>query len=302
MRRLLFALVLGVSACEAPPIRLADAGTDGGVDAPKTCPTVYGPDGAPCTGPDEDGDCIPDTCDDCPNVPQPLPPGRAGGIATVGRACVHPSPPFDQLAKRLRFDACTTPGPWSPTALNEADRWSVREGVAGLGQAGGAPTWALLSSAANLEDVSVLARIRLVEGETAGILLRVDTLSSLRGYFCLVDAGKLRIVESQACTVSGCNLLLPLDDGGVPSMRPIPIPDTSQWFYLRATVVGRTLECQAYPASDDPGGIRLREAPPNGNTVRAVVPESQALLARGNIGFFARFTRLEVSSVDVLGR
>lgn len=302
MRRPLLTLVLCVVACEAPPIGLAP--TDAAIDTldARVCAKVIGPDGMTCTGPDEDGDCIPDSCDDCPNVPQRVPSGRAAGIAVVGSDCQHPSTPFDQIGKRLRFEPCSSTGPWSSSALVEGDRWSVAGGVAGLGQGGGDPTWTLLSSSSRLVDVSVLARMRVIDGDTAGILFRADATFNLKAYFCVIDSGRLMLAQPMACALGGCTALLPLADGdGTPSVRPI-VANTSSWFYLRGAIVGRTLECQAYPAPDNPGDGKLRDLPPNAYTVRAVVPDTATLLESGAVGFFANRTRVEISSVDVLTR
>lgn len=302
VRRPLLALVLGVVACEAPPIRLAPS--DAGVDAPKVCAKVIGPDGATCTGPDEDGDCIPDACDDCPNVPQRLPSGRAAGIGAVGASCVPPSSPFDVLTRRVRFDPFATSGPWSSYHATEGARWSSVDGVASLGQPLTAAAYALLSAGSELDDVSVLARVRMVDGESAGLAVRAKgSFGSFDGYLCVVRDGSLLLARAQSCSVSSCNVILALTDGsGVTAGRAMPFTNTNEWFYLRVSIVDRTIECQAYSSPDAPDAIALRNLPPNENTVRAVVEDGPAALTKGGVGFLTTRTRLEVSSVDVLSR
>ena len=104
--------MLVAAGCQAPTIHAADAGdaADAAGDAP-VCAPIRGPMGV-CSEPaDEDGDCIPDSCDGCPNVFE-KPPATAPGPAMAAEACTSVHAPFDTLTKRVLFEPFANVARW----------------------------------------------------------------------------------------------------------------------------------------------------------------------------------------------
>jgi hypothetical protein len=295
-------------ACDAPSIHVAAADT--AVDTHDTapqCPTFKRNDLSACAGDDDDRDCVPNECDDCPNIPQPPPTGRLNDPTTAGLSCIHPS--FPALTKRFFFDPMTGIGAWR--MLMGPNSLKANKGVIEFDGA----TIASMDPSPGTRDVVATTVMRFTGGiRIGGLALRFsgDEIA-LTTYACVVDneGTTLTAVYTQkACTPSSCLWVPFLDSKGAAARTnapPAAIEGT--WFVLRAAIGTRdgkrVVECQAYPYSDDPVQMQsLRLATPNANTVTGVIADPVPDFPDGTIGLIAgrAVTRstIELASLDVL--
>lgn len=312
MRRVLFVLLL--TGCNAPTIGVAavdgaaDTTADGGLDAGpevRTCPSVRSPfeTGAICSGHDEDDDCTPDECDDCPNVIQDTPLTGRDPIRG-GESCAFGAEP---IRNRLLFDNFETADPrwrdpWKHFYADE--RLSLAGGSARIGNIG-SERIAWIEAGAGARDVIATAVVRITDrsgGGFAGLSLRTATTTPTTAYLCVLDGGLL-MVAAQACTSSGSCEMKMIREGTTDLRKPLD-GDWSQRVLMRGvarnTATGVRVDCQAFPVPRTVTDVAatLRTIDASKNTVGAEL--KSIVLKDGEVGVVAHFARIEVESLDVL--
>jgi hypothetical protein len=305
VRWLYVALAAG---CDAPAIAVApsDASAEAetvAVTDTRVCPTLFAADGKECTGPDEDDDCIRDTCDDCPLVWQPATVERAApGITTVGNACTQPD--ARAVTKRVLFDPferlATTV--WeAPSPYDVNDRARMEDGFLRMG-ANGQP-FIRSKLALGARPVVASAVMRLTRGWFAGVYVRMTNegpFAVARGYGCAVDTNAVwAFYTAAACPVNGtCNRVALKDSSGRELRAPLTFsPD--RWFLVRATVAAGVFQCQAYRFDSGAEKV-LRLATPNEYTLTATLDETVPKIEGGEVGVFTAGSTVEIAAVDVL--
>lgn len=209
-----------------------DATDDGEPDTASLPDTYTLPDGRVCSGHDEDGDGIPDECDNCPNVANP---GQEVGSATaVGARCAPPVA-FIAAPSRLLFDPFTSLDNWKLFGAGtgvfslgpEGD--SLVGGGLGkelpfvVGSVGAGASAVVATTTMTIADEAVEAPFG-----SAGLLLRVSSDASKKFYLCAVsyrNGFALARAPDGGCTGDVCapvTFTMPGDGGAVPAQNPIP--------------------------------------------------------------------------------
>lgn len=301
-------LVVFGAACQAPSIGLApgDASVSDGeaaVDA-RTCAKVRAPDGGVCGSPfDEDGDCTPDECDDCPNVPQePIPSSR--GIGTAGRACTH-VPPFDTITRRVAFQGFAHDLlPWlDPDDAFGDERLAFHDGYATVGRKGGSERAILLDLGLGTRDVVVSATLRLPSGGTTGLLLRASVAKPHQSYVCLVQNAVFG-VWAMTCDAGACNGRFLPSEAGVASKSVPGDVEVDRGFYLRGAVqtlssTRARLGCQIFPRPETSDDV-ARTLASLLTSEHTVVVETDVMIASGESGLATGGSAVVIDSYDVL--
>lgn len=292
-----------------------DFGSDGGAEAEAGCTasdaTFTFPDGRVCTGHDEDGDGVPDECDNCPNVANPE---QSGG--TVGATC---APPMDIIAApaRLLFDPFTSLGSWQPAGSGA--------GVFQLGGdcdslAGGDSTSEDLPfvtgmTGAGASAVVVTTTMTITaegsSGGTAGVILRVNG-DPKKFYLCAVSTRfgfALARTPDGGCTGGLCAPLTLQDKVGDASVaEQFPIP--SDVPHKIGDVIG--VRASVTASEGDAGASGKFECrvfdPKNPATLTSTDTKYVASSTRtgaqwypsGEVGLYAQRARAVFGSIDVL--
>jgi hypothetical protein len=303
-------LSLFIIACDAPTIGVAasdasgDASNDTNVvssDASACEAKTLLVDGGSCGDRDEDGDCVPDDCDRCPNVPWEFVAKYT--MTNPSFECITPRPQFDHITKRIAFDgfaAKVSSLVWiDPQALafkDEKFRVDLAAGVARIG-AGTAEHSATLKLDLGPRDVSVIAFMRFADvgGGGGGIALR-HSYEPLADYACLIDPLELKIM---ATCGPGCTPTVLVK-------KPAPEVDLLKPFVMRASVAtidGKVaIECQVFPAPRTQPDVKLTLLQTVGvenNTISTLITSSPLL--DGDVGVRVQSGSLIVDSFDVLG-
>jgi hypothetical protein len=325
--------------CSFPSYTTGDLnadGGDGGDGSVDTGPIDTGPvdtgpyilgDGRVCSGPDEDGDGVPDECDNCPNIPNP---GLAG--KDVGDACNSPLLNLGGLTTRLAWDPFHT---FSTTSWNY---FGPSDGAFALGpdnnsiiggsttdepDGGGSSNLRFISgpigASAGSSSVAVTAVISiLAEGGSlpnAGVIARVDGASGKQFFLCGVGAvGYFRLLRTSGtggtcdggpCAVNAFNY-----DGGTGNTSQLPFPadvphGLNDKIGIRITVTAGTGD-----GGVNPGDVECRVFNPNAPStllasdpkyaMKLTIAPSSRWIASGDVGAFASGSKLQIHSMDIL--
>lgn len=332
--RLLSALAITTGTVAVVAAGLASCGWDYAVDelvsdgateaAGDVAPEAYTlPDGRVCSGHDEDGDGVPDNCDNCPNVKNP---DQAGGA--IGTACL-PASPFiaPSSAGRILFDPFRSLSSWKPAGTGAG---VFVEGLDGDSFLGGTTADADLRFVFNkigaaTSAVVVTTEIAVLEdGGTgsAGVQLRVTgdfrfylCALSLKNGFAVARTPDIVAPATTACTGGPCApvaFAVPGGDGGpVAAQAAIPpaiLPKSAgETIGLRASItsgaavagdaasVTHELECRVFNPRD-PSTLLTKDP---AYALKVVIPVSK-LYPNGEIGLYAQRARASFGSVDVL--
>ncbi len=307
-----------------------DAG-DGGVDTGPvdTGPVDTGPyvlgDGRVCTGPDEDGDGVPDECDNCPNVPNP---GLAGH--EVGDAC--DSNLLGGLTTRLAWEPfhTYTPGTiWNYYGPSEGafalapDSNSILGGSTSDNPDAGTNLRFItgpvgVGASAGSSGVAVTTVMSIVsEGGSlpnAGLIARVDGATGKQFFLCGVGSVGyfylLRTATGGSCDGGPCNVNAFGYDGGTANTSELPFPadvphGIGDKIGIRITVTpgsgdGGTnpgdVECRVFnPLA--PSGLRSSEPK---YAIKLTVSPSSRWIASGDVGAYASGSNVKFHSMDIL--
>lgn len=301
--RALFWLVFAVS-CTAPPISVGPAGDAGAdaraIDAGPVCTEKPRFDGGVCDGVDEDSDCIPDSCDDCPNVPQEF--SRVGESPSVaGSVCTHPDAKFAACTRRLLFEPFADVSAWTETLPRLPPEWALRanDGVALFGG-----RYARVAYAPSVTSAGCAVATAVFDvpegGADTGIVLRFDP-STQTGYGCRLMGNSLSLTRVRVGMDGSPDEAPLVDDKGVTPELVFDLPLWSGRILLRGAVAddgsGVVLECQAFKApnaKEVAGSLRSLESP----MVRAKI--ASPIIPSGVVGIYAT-RQVMVESIDVLG-
>lgn len=156
-----------------------DGGGDGGVDG-----------GSPCLGPDEDGDGVPDACDNCPSTPNPaqedvLEDEQGAAADGVGDACdPRPTQPGDAV---VHFDPLDELEGWAPVSCT----WTVVDGEAVQSEGAGAKNCHMSLTSPLGDDLVVETRMRVLSYDdpssaNAGVMV---SLVENDAWYCSLRVG-----------------------------------------------------------------------------------------------------------------
>ncbi len=309
----------------------SDAGaTDAVVDTLPNADATYAlADGGTCSGHDEDGDGVPDLCDNCPNVANA---GQEGGA--VGTAC---TPPSDLLTNPVPgffspFVSYGTPS-WQPFASGSAPWALAPAGDALLGgtTGDGDLRFVLSPFARSSNAVSIITVLHLVDdvaaaGSAAGLLVRATAPASDAGttdarvfLFCGVNTNCCAVAGAtppEGCSGGSCapsalaNVTKEADGGLVAASLTIP-PEIA---HTHGAAIGLMMTISTGNAAGDAGvplagtvecrlfnplhPETLTEADPT-YFVRAHVARTQ-WSASGELGLFAQESRAQFDSLSVV--
>ncbi len=302
------------------PIGDSDASSgDVSPDAPKDTAiadtTFVLPDGRSCTGHDEDGDGVPDECDNCPNVQNKSQTGGDVGDACKGNVAFLPT------STRLLFDPLRSISGWKPfgaqpetgpAALFVVDK----DGDSLLGgSTSDSDLRFLVGGTGSGGSATVVTTIMDVQGEdtggSAGVLLRVTGSPQSKFFICALSVANgfaAARAPDTGCSGGGCGPVafpLSLADGGV-SIAQLAIPPEvphgpSDTIGLRASVTkgdGATsgdFECRIFDPKV-PSSVLTTDTR---YSVKVPVPTSR-WLPSGEVGLYAQKSRTQFLSVDVL--
>jgi hypothetical protein len=273
------------------------------------------PDGRTCTGHDEDGDGVPDECDNCPNVVNPT----QTATGTVGDAC-KPSTLFIPAATRLYFD------PFRKLASEYKQFPSPDAGplpftIGGDGDSiiGGVPDpetppppfrFIVAATGADTSAITVttVMTMQLSERGNAGILLRVSG-SPPKFFICALsvdDGFAAAHAPDVGCNGAACGAVafpLPTADGGaVAAQVPIPadIPHAiGDAIGFRASVTksdtSGDFECRVF----NPKAPATLTSSDTRYAVKVTVPSSR-WLAAGEVGLYSQRAKTQFHSLDVV--
>jgi hypothetical protein len=305
-----------LASCHAPAVAVdpPDARDDGSADGAETatdtfvdarvCPT-FRKDGDPCTGHDEDGDCIPDECDDCPGLANE---DQIVGARAVGKECLHLEAPFAEATERFTFEDFTSMPTWQHVLQFPAEDFVVDGDELVGGIAGSSATPYLRNTRSALGRTIVVTTVFTMV-ETPGVvavMLDVEAAPA-RLFACVVNGATFEPVyvgDTPRCGGAGCPFLPFFDDTGARVIANIPAklkfaPGTR--LGLRASLssgaggVTRELECRVFDPSS-PTTLQISSG--SSYSLRVKVPtvgwlgSSFALLASG--------TSVRFEHVDVL--
>jgi hypothetical protein len=298
-----------------------DSSTDLGVDTAPDAPVCVGPyiltDGRACTGHDEDGDCVPDECDNCPNIANP---GLAG--KDVGDACASSMLGF---ATRLALDPFTSFSGWqyygSTTGAFQLapDGDSIIGGSLSTGStpdpdlrfiAGPTGNGPGSAGVALTAIVTIQAEDPIANLPSAGLLARVNGTTGKEFFLCGVSTSVgfvlARTDAANPCDGGACNpLLIPLEAGSSQAAFPSDVPHAiGQQIGIRITITGASgdagttsgdIECRVFnplvPST-------LQSTDPK-YAIRATLPTSR-WIASGDVGAYAIRSKIQIHSMDIL--
>lgn len=307
----------------------ADAGDagDGSVDTGKldTGPVDTGPyilgDGRVCSGPDEDGDGVPDECDNCPNIPNQ---GLAG--KDVGDACNSPILNLSGLTTRLAWDPFSTFtagttwnyfGPVDGAFTLGADKSSILGGSAvdtSLRFISGP-----IGASAGSSGVAVTAVMSIqAEGGSlpnAGVIARVEGATGKQFFLCGVGAGVgyfylLRTATGTTCDGGACNVNAFTYDGGTANTSQLPFPADVPHGLNDKIGVRITVTAGGGDGGTTPGDVECRVFNPNAPSallagdpkyaMKLAVAPSSRWIASGDVGAYASGSKVQLHSMDIL--
>ncbi len=289
------------------------------------------PDGRVCTGHDEDGDGVPDECDNCPNVANPTQAGSA-----VGAACA-PSTAFIPSPQRLLFDPFKSISAWrsygtgggvfqvaadddSLSGGSLTDELKFIEGTTGSGSSAvvATTTFSIAEEGTPRDggvDDTGASRDGGVDGGSAGLLLRINPSdTSPRGfYLCAVSlvSNSFQVARATGCNGGPCSpggFTLPAmgDAGPQPASLQIPndIPHSKGSIIgLRASVSASVgdgglegdVECRIFDPKR-PATLTSTEAR---YSIKVRIPAAR-WFSMGEVGAYAQRTKSIFHSIDVL--
>lgn len=300
------------STTDALDAAAVDTGVDSTTEAAVDSGYVLA-DGRVCTGHDEDGDGVPDECDNCPNVANP---DQAGGA--IGTACAA-SKAFITDATRLLFDpfrsftwiaAGSGAGVFGPGT--DAD--SVVGGSTGVDL-----PFAVAATGAGASAVVVTTTVTITEetsdnpGPGAGVLLRVSSDASRKFFLCGVST--VSGFAAQRAPDGGCSggvcapvtFTVPGADGGT-SAAQLPLP--AELPHKIGDVIG--VRASATTSLGDGGILGDFECrvfdPKKPSTLSSTDPAwavkvtagGAKWLSSGEVGLYAQRAKAIFGSVDVL--
>jgi hypothetical protein len=286
------------------------------------------PDGRTCVGHDEDGDGIPDQCDNCPNVSNPT-----QGTGDIGAACA-PSATFITSPTRILFDPFHTFGAWKafpssatgfdagvPGVVDDAgffaedkDNDSFLGGTLTDTEPGGNPAvlhFAVGSTGAAGSSATITTVLTIQQeatgGGSCGVILRV-TGDPERFYVCAISSdGSFAAahVLDTGCTGGPCApvaFVYP-DAGSTQAAMPKTVPHgLGDLIGIRASVTtggggttSGTFECRVY---DPTTPSTLQSSDPT-FAIKVDVTTSR-WLPTGEVGLYAQRTKAQFFSLDVL--
>ncbi len=281
-----------------------------------------------CSGHDEDGDGVPDECDDCPNVPDPAQAGPAGlpGSGRVGAACASAMLGAD--AKRLAWDpflAFATPSSWRTFGAGAGAFALAPEGDSILGGSTGDLDLRFVSGPVGASPgsagVAVTAIVSvLAEGGSlphTGLIARVGGATGGHFYMCGLGVGVgffylLSTSPGTSCDGGTCSPVAFNYDPGAAhtSQQPFPSdvsPALGRPIGVRITVTtagggadaGATtgdVACQLF----DPAAPATLLAAEPAHLMRLTIPTTSRWFGEGEVGVYAQGTKVRVHSLDVL--
>ncbi len=316
--RVVLLTTLLAAGCRAPAISVADHG-DASIDTAandagdvavetRTCEKVKAPDGGVCEGRhDEDFDCVPDECDDCPSVPQEFKKVSAG-TATAGDFCTHPTA-FNHATRRLVYDSFETEASswteWGGPAI-PGEALAIHDGAAHLGALGSGDRFAALQADAGSRDAVALAWMRFPTAFAhAGLALRLQKGPPSTGYFCVVQGGSIKLTYLKCDAGGTCSMKTFLQPSGAEVSLLFPmeldlIHPVVVRFGAKTTPAGVHLECQIFLTPRGPADVKL--------TLRALDTADHTLAfdvtapiyPSGDVGLYAAGWPMVVDSLDVL--
>lgn len=209
--------------------------SDDGTDTSATDTPYTLPDGRICTGHDEDGDGVPDECDNCPNVANPT-----QGGAAIGSACA-PGSDFIPSPTRLLFDPFRSLSSWkaSGTGAGVFDMGPDMDSVVGGSTAVSecetvapmrCPLWFLLGTTGAGSSSIVATTTFSVDDEangSAGLMLRANG-DPKKFYLCalsIVNGFAVARAPDTGCNGGFCapiTFTMPTDAGAMAAQFPIP--------------------------------------------------------------------------------
>ncbi|MGZ3419737.1 MAG: hypothetical protein ACXWUG_24475 [Polyangiales bacterium] len=303
---------LTLSACRAPLIvlEIEDASSDAAfgdvaIDTRPTCRT-FRLDGGVCAGHDDDGDCVPDSCDSCPAVVDAPATGTvlSSGIGAIPETavCAHAFAPFDTVRTRLFFepfeDASHALAVHSNTATTGLHRGISEITLGGAAIDGTGSPWLTFPSI----DVPpgrpaiVIAIMRVESG--AGILMRTVDGSKFDTYYaygCYLSVVTRRFGAFKAappCGVGGCSSTTDLK-----TPWPDRVPDTGRVgvrMSFADTDGGALVECELFDP-EKPESLLLART--SDSVSRTTFPPP--VYPSGRIGLFTESAPTVFESIDV---
>ncbi|MGZ3420067.1 MAG: thrombospondin type 3 repeat-containing protein [Polyangiales bacterium] len=270
------------------------------------------PDGRVCRGHDEDGDGIPDECDNCPNVPNPE---QTGG--SIGSSCA-PSAAFISTPTRLLFDPFESFSSWTAfgSGAGAFELAAAGDAVSGGNAAGDELRFVTTSPGAPSNAIVVTTTMTIVEdsagGGSAGVVLRVNG-DPKKFYLCAVSL-KNGFAAARApdggCSGDLCAPLVlnqPAPDGGaIAASAPVPsdVPHkVGNTIGIRASVTGTSgdagtsgsFECRVF----DPKNPATLTSTDTKYSLSVEVTGSR-WYPSGDLGLYAQKASAEFGSIDVL--
>jgi hypothetical protein len=324
--------------CSFPSYTTGDLTTDAGGDAgdgsidtgkPDTGPVDTGPyilgDGRVCSGHDEDGDGIPDECDNCPNIPNV---GLAGH--EIGDACN--SSLLGGLTTRLAWDPFVSFAPgtaWNYFGASDGafalgpDKDSIIGGSTALNPDGGLTDLRFISgpvgASAGSAGVAVTAVIS-VQAEApsfanAGVLARIDGTGGKQFFLCGVGVGSgvlflLRSATGTTCDGGGCGITAFNYDAGLLGTSQLPIPGDVPHAINDKIGVRITVTAGGGDGGTTPGDVECRVFNPNAPSallannpqyaMKLAITPSTRWIASGDVGAYASGSKVQIHSMDIL--
>ena len=302
---------LDANAFDSAPFDSTSFDAEAAVD---TAPFVL-PDGRTCTGHDEDGDGVPDECDNCPNVAN-----TTQGLGNVGDAC-KPSAAFIPTPTRLYFDPFkklssdykqftdSDAGPAPFTLGSDGD--SIVGGLATDPDVP-PPPFRFITGATGADvsaiTVTTVMTMQASNRGNAGIILRVNGAPA-KFLICALsvdDGFAAAHAPDSGCSGGPCGAVafpLPTADGGaIAAQVPIPadVPHAiGDAIGFRASITksdtAGDFECRVFNPKV-PSTLTSSDAK---YAVKVSVPSSR-WLAAGEIGLYSQKAKTQFNSVDVL--
>jgi hypothetical protein len=300
-----------VVGCTAPRIVLlesddsgSEVATDAASDSHESCRT-FRLDGGVCSGHDDDGDCVPDTCDSCPSVVDAPLTGSVldKGIETIpeGAACAHAFAPFDTVRTRLFFEPFDDPSHTfavhTHTAIAGLHRGTSEITIGGAGVDGTGSPFLLFPTELPEDRPAVLITVMRIE-TGAGVLMREtdETRDTYDAYGCYVSATFQRFGPYRGappCGVDDCAAFME-----VKTPWPVKLLGATR-VGLRMSVAnvagGALVECELFDPAQPETLLRARTG--SDYVVRTTFPEP--VLHTGRAGLFTQAGATVFESVDV---
>jgi hypothetical protein len=304
----------------------AETGADAVIDTAPEAPVDTGPyiltDGRVCTGHDEDGDGVPDECDNCPNIANP---GLAG--KDIGDACNATSLGF---TTRLAFDPFTafSTSKWAyfgqttGAFVLAADNDSVTGGNTTILGATDTDLRFIAGPVGASPDASGVAVTSVVtikeEGAataSAGLVARVAGTTGKQFFLCGVNSNGVFVLArtdpAKPCTGGACSALaFTIGEGGTSQAAfPSDVPHgIGQPIGIRMVVAasaggdagttGGDVECRVFNPSAATAASTLQSGDPK-YSIKVTVPPSRWIGA-GDVGVYALASKIQIHSMDIL--